>query len=363
MSFHQPSVWLLLALAVLPLLWWLHRGGRMRGAIAYSSVGVLEQAGSSWAVRVRAIVPALRAAALVVLVVCMARPQKANEHARVFAEGIAIQLIIDRSGSMEAEDFKLQGRTVTRLEAVKKVVEDFIDGGDELPGRPDDLIGLITFATYADSLCPLTLDHGFLLDAVRQTRVSPVEEDRATAIGDALALAVERMNSVDEQAFTTAERRIKGKVIVLLTDGESNAGEIDPMTAARMAAALGLKVHTIAAGTGSGAVPVTVTDPFGRTMRQLMQVSVDEETLQEIAQITGGQFFRATDTRTLRGVYEQIDTLERTRIQERRYSDYRELAVEGLRLGSLNIPPLLSVVMVLLVVEILLSNTRFRTLP
>ncbi len=363
MSFHQPSVWFLIALAALPFLWWLHRGGRMRGAIAYSSVGIMEQARPSWAVRVRGIVPALRALALVVLVVCLARPQKANERARVFAEGIAIQLIIDRSGSMEAEDFKLAGRPVTRLEAVRKVVEDFIDGGDDLPGRPDDLIGLITFATYADSLCPLTLDHSFLLDAVRQARVSPVEEDRATAIGDALALAVERMNSIDEQAFSTAERTIKGKVIVLLTDGESNAGEIDPLTAARMGAALGLKVHTIAAGTDSGAVPVTVTDPFGRTMKQLMPVSVDEDTLKQIAGITGGQFFRATDTSTLRGVYEQIDTLERTKIQERRYSDYRELAVEGLRLGGFNVPPLLSVVMVLLVAETLLANTRFRTLP
>jgi Ca-activated chloride channel family protein len=363
MSFHQPSAWFLLLLAALPVLWWLHRGGRRRGAIAYSSLAIVEQAGSTWAVRARGVVPALRALAIAVLIVALARPQKANEHSRVFAEGIAIQLVIDRSGSMEAEDFKIEGRTVTRLEAVRKVVEDFIGGGEDLPGRPDDLIGLITFATYADSLCPLTLDHDFLLEAVRQTRVSPVEEDRATAIGDALALAAERMNSVDAQDFAGTDRTIKGKVIVLLTDGESNAGEIDPLTAARMAAALGLKVHTIAAGSGSGMVPVRVTDPLGRTRRQMMPVSVDEETLKEIAAITGGQFFRAEDTGALRAVYEQIDTLERTKIQERRYSDYRELAVEGVRLAGLNLPPLLGVVMALLVLESLLANTRFRTLP
>ncbi len=368
MTFHDPSVWLLCLLALVPLLWWRWSGGRRRTSVLFSSVAPLAEAGTTWAVRLRWVVPAARSLALALLIVCVARPQKPNERTRVLTEGVAIQLIVDRSGSMLAEDFDLGGRPVSRLDAVRRVVCDFVEGGDDLPGRPDDLIGLITFATWADSLCPLTLDHRHLVEAVRQTEVSADEKDRATAIGDAIALGVERMAGLEARSGAEARpegaSKIKSKVMVLLTDGESNAGDIDPLTAARMAAALGIKVHTIGAGTASGRAPIPFRNPFtGETLQRMVPVSIDERTLREIASITGGEFFRATDSRTLREVYARIDELERTEIAERRYVDYRELTVEPLRLGGLGFPPLLAVVLVVLGVEVLLANTRFRTLP
>ncbi len=362
MSFHQPSVWFLLLLGLLPLLWWSRRGGRGRSTVAFSSIGLLGLAGASWAVRLRWLVTALRDSALAVLIICLARPQTADEHAHVFTEGIAIQMVIDRSGSMLAMDFEIDGRPVSRLEAVKAVVEDFVDGGDTLPGRPDDLIGLITFATWADGMSPLTLDHRYLITAVRQTEVSAIEEDRATAIGDAIALGVERMAGLDTELG--GDRRIKSKVMVLLTDGESNAGDIDPITAAKMAEAFDIKIYTIGAGTDRASAPVPMTDPFsGRRAMRRVPVSIDEETLRKIAESTGGRYFRATDADSLQEVYARIDELERTEIQQRRYTDYQELAVESVKLGGVTLPPLLSMAIVILGLQIVLANTRFRTLP
>ncbi len=358
MSFHEPSVWLLLLLVLLPLLWRRLAGSR-RPAIAFSSIDAAESVRPSWAARLRWAVPALRSACLVVLIVCVARPRKANEHTRVFSEGVAIQLVVDRSGSMLADDFELQGRKADRLTVVKKVVEDFVAGTGGLPGRPDDLIGLITFATYADSLCPLTLDHDHLIAAVRQTQISPSNEDRATAIGDAIALGAERMAAL-EQRGDLGGSRIKSRVMILLTDGESNAGDIDPITAAKMAAAFDIRIYTVGAGTPRG--EVIVKDPYtGVPMK--VNVTIDEKSLREIAEITGGQYFRATDSRTLEDVYARIDALERTRIEQERFTDYKELAVESASLGGVRLPPLLGVVMALLALEIILANTRFRTLP
>ncbi len=362
MSFQSPSAWFLVLLGLLPLLWWSRRGGRGRGAVAFSSVGLAGLAGATWAVRLRWLVTALHDAAIVVLIICLARPQRADEHTRVFTEGIAIQMVIDRSGSMLAMDFTIDGRDVTRLEAVKNVVEDFVDGGDSLPGRPDDLIGLITFATWADSMSPLTLDHRHLIEAVRRTEVSAVEEDRATAIGDAIALGVERMAGLDTELG--GDRRIKSKIMVLLTDGESNAGDIDPVTAAKMAEAFDIRIYTIGAGTDRAWAPVPTTDPFsGRRVMRRVPVSIDEATLQEIAELTGGQYFRATDGDSLQEVYARIDELERTEIEQRRYTDYEEMAVESVKLGWVTLPPLLSIALVALGLHVVLANTRFRTLP
>ncbi len=358
MSFHQPSVWLLLLLAFVPLLWRRLAGSR-RPAIAFSSIGAAERVRPSWAARLRWIVPGLRTACLVVLIVSVARPRKADEHTRVFSEGVAIQLVVDRSGSMLATDFELAGRKTDRLTVVKKVVEDFVAGSGGLPGRPDDLIGLITFGTFADSLCPLTLDHDHLIAAVRQTQISPSNEDRATAIGDAIALGAERMAGLEERADLGADR-IKSRVMILLTDGESNAGDIDPITAAKMAAAFDIRIYTIGAGTAAGVV--NVTDPYtGRPLT--VSVTIDEETLRQIAELTGGQYFRATDSRALEEVYARIDELERTRIEQQRYTDYNQLAVEPVSVAGVGLPPLLAVVIVLLGLEIILANSRFRTLP
>ncbi len=363
MTFHQPSVWLFLLLLALPIIAWRNRGGRRRSAVTFSSIGPLMAVGASWAVATRWVVPALRWAAVIVLIVCFARPQKANEHTRVLTEGIAIQLVIDRSGSMLAEDFGDERRRVSRLATVKAVVREFVAGGDELQGRPDDLIGLITFATYADSMTPLTLDHDFLLDAVAVTEVSPSNEDRATALGDAIALGVERIAGL-EKGRPEIDRRIKSRIMVVLTDGENNAGDIDPITAAKMAAAFDIKVYTIGAGSDAGFALVPVKDSFtGKLVRRRIPVSIDERTLREIADITGGRYFRATDHVTLQEVYKQIDELERTRIEQRRYTDYGEFAVEPIRLAGVTVPPLLTVVVVLLGLSLVLANTRVRTLP
>jgi Ca-activated chloride channel family protein len=364
MTFHQPSAWLLLLLVLLPLLWWRRSRGRARSTIVFSSIEPLQRAGTTWAVRLRWVVPALRGLALALLIVCVARPQKANERTRILTEGIAIQLVVDRSISMLATDFELKGRKVNRLDAVKKVVREFIDGGAGLPGRPDDLIGMITFASYADSRCPLTLDHGYLLDAVDQTEVSSRRDDLSTAIGDAVALGVERIMSLGDRPDLAADRRIKSKVMILLTDGEHNAGDIDPITAAKMAAAFDIKLYTIGAGTDLGFQKVRWRNgDTGRYERVNIRATLDEETLAEMAETTGGRSFRANNSETLQEVYAQIDELERTEIEQQRYSDYREMSVEAVKLGRVPLPPLLSVVVVLLALNIFLANTRFRTLP
>jgi Ca-activated chloride channel family protein len=283
----------------------------------------------------------------------------------VFTEGVAIELVVDRSGSMRAQDFTLDGRSVSRLDAVKRVVQQFVTGGERLPGRPDDLIGLIVFARYADSRCPLTLDHEHLTETVRATQfvgAAEREQEDGTAIGDAIGLAVERLSSLDERVKVRSADVIKSKVIVLLTDGENNAGDLEPAVAADMAAALGIRIYTIGAGTESGYAPVPV-DIGGRIVSQRMRVSIDEKTLREIARRTGGLYFRATDTDSLEEIYARIDELERTEIEQQRYTEYHELAVEPWRLGPLPLPPLLAMVLILLAAEVLLTATRFRTLP
>ncbi|MHC5003394.1 MAG: vWA domain-containing protein [Planctomycetota bacterium] len=365
MSFHPESLWWLLLLPAGLLAWWRWWSPRRRPAVTFSDIGAARRAGASWAVRLRWIVPALRTAAIVLLVVALARPRLADEQSRVFTEGVAIELVVDRSGSMRAVDFELDGQRTSRLEAVKRVVEQFVLGGSSLPGRPDDLIGLIVFARYADSRCPLTLDHDHLIDTVRTTQFVGVQnrdEEDGTGIGDALGLAVERLQSLDQRVEVRSADRIESKVIILLTDGENNVGDLDPLTAADMAAAFGIRVYTIGAGTDAAFAPVPVT-VGGRTVTRRMAVGLDEQTLRGIADRTGGRYFRATDTDSLEEIYARIDELERTEIEQRRYTDYQELAVEPTRLGGLAVPPLLAVVLLLLGLEVLLTSTRLRTLP
>jgi Ca-activated chloride channel family protein len=344
---------LLLPLAVLP--WWRLLDGRMRGRVEFSSIGLLSACTGSLWVRLRFLPPLLRSVAILLLVACLARPGKADEQTRVFVEGIAIELVVDRSGSMRALDFTIGGRSVDRLAAVKRVVRDFVEGGDGLPGRPNDLIGLIAFARFPDTLCPLTLDHGHLLAALDAIRMPEDRGEDGTAIGDALALAVERMRDLEDR------REIKSRVVVLLTDGENNAGAIDPRMAAEIARAYGVRVYTIGMGTrGFAKVPVQF---MGRTVLRDELVSIDEDTLREIAKATGGEYFRATDTDSLRRIYETIDALERTRTEQRRYRQFRDYATEPFRLGGVALPPLLLLPLLLLAGDLLLSATRLRSVP
>ena len=360
LGFHPGSEWLLLLLILVPLAW-VPRWRRRRAELTFSSVKVLEPAGKSWVSRLWWLPTTLRTLGLIVLVVCIARPIRANERSRVSVEGVAIQSVIDRSGSMAAMDFIIDGGRVDRLTAVKKVLREFVEGGDDLEGRPTDLVGLVAFARYADTASPLTLDHPHVLNALDAVEIAMNRNEDGTAIGDAVALAVERLRELEERG-DDAGRKVKSKVIVLLTDGENNVGDIDPETAAEIAAAFDVTLYAIGVGS-DGAAPIQVRDPFGRMVTQRIPVSIDEETLTKMADTTGGKYFRATDTEGLKEIYEEINRLEKTTTEEQRYKLYRDLAVKPLKMGGLHVPPLLLLALILLATEQLLIHTRFRTLP
>ncbi|MDX2197604.1 MAG: VWA domain-containing protein [Phycisphaerae bacterium] len=309
--------WLLALLALLPLVAWWRGGNRRRGALLYSDVATVASAAKS-AIHWPALLPLLRMAALAALIIACARPQRADESSRTYAEGIAIQMVVDVSSSMRDEDLSVSGKRFTRLDVVKSVFRDFVLGrGSDLPGRPNDLIGMIRFARFADSVCPLTLDRSHLNRLIAETQTAiPNSPDDGTAIGDGLALAAERMKDLKRFSGSGDQYKITSRVIILLTDGENNAGEIEPVKAGELAATLGLKVYTILAGTGA-------MSAFGRR-------PVDDQELKQIAELTGGRYFHATDAAALREIYAEIDRLERTKTEERRFERYGELAAPWL---------------------------------
>jgi Ca-activated chloride channel family protein len=301
---------LLLALLAVPVFL---ASRRAPGRVLVSSIRALPAA-RGWRTRLSFLPDALLALALVGLAVALAGPRAGDRSTRVHREGIAIVMAVDTSGSMRALDLSSPGEERTRLDAVKAVSRQFVQGGGGLRGRPDDEVGLVTFARYADTRCPLTLDHSQFAAIAEASRIVTRGDEDGTSIGDALALSVERLRAAPARS----------KVIVLLTDGVNNAGAVDPQAAARMAEEAGVKVYTIGAGT-NGVAPVRVTDPFtGQSVLRGMPVEIDEALLQEIASTTGGQYFRATDAAALRQIYGQIDRLERTRVAEDRFLAYRE---------------------------------------
>lgn len=360
-GFHESSAWWLLLALLAPVALWRAFAPRSRGAIGFPSAALLRAAGASTVARLRWLPALLRTAALVLLAICIARPIKANEQTRVFVEGIAIEMVVDRSSSMLALDFQKEGRRADRLEALKDVGTGFVAGGEGMPGRPNDLIGLIAFARYADSLCPLTLDHDYLVQVLQQVEAAGERAEDGTAIGEAVALAAERLRDATDRA-TGEIPKPKSKAIILMTDGENNAGDIDPMTAAEICKTYGITLYAIGMGT-IGEAPYPMKTPFGGTQLVPMQVKIDEKLLKEMASATGGQYFRATDTRSLQRIYETIDALEKSATEQRRYLQYRDLAVEPMELAGLRLPPLLLVVFGLVALDILLAATRWRTLP
>ncbi len=355
--------WVLLGLSVLPVLWWPWLSPRRRAAIRYSSVSGLRRATTTWAARARYLLPALRTLAVMLLIVSVARPRRADRQTRIQTEGIAIQLVVDRSSSMAQLDFLDDaGRPMSRLAAVKQVVKSFVAGdGDVLGGRPDDLIGLIAFAHYSDTECPLTRDHQHLVRAVDRVTIPRTRDEDGTAIGDALMLAVERIRNIGRRLGQSGDFTVQSRVIILLTDGEQNRGKFDPVQAAEVAAAMGVKVYTI------GAAPhfkqQTVGGLLFRPQTVQVPVQIDEESLTKVAELTGAKYFRATDTRSLTQIYAEIDQLERTVVDEQRYEVYEELANAWFRLGGLSIPPPLLIALALIALEIILANTRFRKIP
>lgn len=286
---------------------------RLPSSLIYSSLSLAEAAPRSLRVRLSTLPAMLFGIATLCLAIAMAGPRTGDATTKVKRDGIAIMLVIDRSGSMEARDFVTDDYSVSRLDAVKSALQDFVIGNNSNSGRPNDLIGAVAFGTYADGVCPLTLDHNNLMSIINDLQVARVQTEAATAIGEGLALATERLRGHPAES----------KVIVLLTDGVNNAGEIEPVQAADLAAILGIKVYTVGAGT-TGIAPMPVRRPDGRAVLRPTPVEIDERTLAEIAKRTGGRYFNAKNAKGLAESYAAIDALERTEITEIRYMQYKE---------------------------------------
>jgi len=303
------------------------------GILRFSSLGYFKRIEQGSSVKYRHILIALRVLVIILLVFALARPQSGKAHSKVTTEGIDIVLALDVSGSMLAEDFQLKNKRRNRLYVAKEVVKDFIEW------RENDRIGMVVFAGQAYTQCPLTLDYDVLLQFLEKVEIGMVED--GTAIGSAIGVCVNRLKS----------SKAKSKVVILLTDGRNNAGGIDPLTAAELSKTFGMKIYTVGAGT-KGLAPYPVKNLFGLKTYRSIQIDIDEEGLTEIAKITGGKYFRATDTASLKEVYRQIDSLEKTKMEEAKYTEYSELFI------YLLIPAL-----GILLFEVVLANTRFRRIP
>lgn len=352
------SPWYFLLLLLVPLAAWrLFAAGR-KAAVRFSSLGLAKQLPRTFRQRLIWLPKALTLAAIAFVIIGLARPREGREQTVVDSEGIAIEMVVDSSGSMQAMDFKIDGENVDRLTAIKNVAGKFVAGGDELKGRFNDLVGLITFAGYADGESPPTLDHSFLVAQLNNTQIVTARSEDGTAIGDAISLAIEKLNALDARQ----EEKVSSKVIILLTDGENNAGALEPIQAAELAQTMGIKVYTIGVGT-KGQAPVPVIDSFtGRRMIQMMPVNIDEETLQKVASLTGGKYFRATDTDSLEKIYAEIDAMEKTKVEAQHFVDYQELAIQPYRASGITLPPMLLIALMLLAARVALEQTWLREL-
>ncbi len=352
--FYSP--WYFLLLLVVPLIAWRLFAARRKPTVRFSSVKLVRSLKPTLRQRLSWVPGALTIAAIICMIVGLARPRQGRQQTITDSEGIAIELVVDRSGSMQAMDFKIDGKNVDRLTAIKNVAGKFIIGGEGLDGRFSDLVGLITFAGYADGETPPTLDHEYLVSQLNNKQIVTQRSEDGTAIGDAISLAVEKLNALDARQ----KEKVKSKVIILLTDGENNAGQLDPIQAAELAQTMGIKVYTIGVGT-RGQAPIPVTDPFsGRQTFQWMPVNIDEATLEKVASLSGGKYFRATDTDSLAKIYSEIDTLEKTKVEAHQFVDYQELAVQSFRAGRWTLPPILLVAILLLTARVLLQQTWLR---
>ncbi|MGI8821300.1 MAG: VWA domain-containing protein [Chthoniobacterales bacterium] len=339
-EFSFASPWLLLLLLALPLLAYLRGQRGPAAALIFSSTGILRGLGKSSAARAGRFLRALLFLALAIFTIALARPRLGKNLTQVEASGIDIMLVLDLSGSMMIKDFTVGGDQATRVEATKEVTRKFIEG------RPNDRIGIIAFAGRPYVVSPMTLDHDWLLQNLERIRVGLVED--GTAIGSATAAAANRLN----------DKGSKSRAIVLLTDGENNAGKVPPTTAAEAVKALHIHFYAIGAGiNGVAPAPIMssrgfVTDLSGNILYQNQPVHFNEAGLREMAQIAGGRFFRATDTRSLEQIFSDIDQLEKSTVTMKKFQQYRDLFPVCIMAGC-----------GLLLAQLLLSQTIWRKLP
>jgi Ca-activated chloride channel family protein len=330
MRFANP--WLLLLALALPLwLWWERRSAR-GGGLRFSSVGTAQSLPSFWSALGPSLLLVLRGATLVLFVAALARPQLARSESRVKTEGIDIVLVVDISGSMWARDYERGGRPESRIDAVKDVVREFIRS------RSNDRIGMVVFGTRAYVASPLTLDHDWLERNLDRVKIGLVEGN--TAIGAGIGTAVNRLR----------DTRARSKVIVLLTDGGENVHTPPALEAAKAAQEFNVRIYTVGAGSDYKG-PMKVFDDDGN-FRGMMQGDLDEDLLKQIATVTGGQYFRAADTASLRKTYAQIDAMEKQKVETLAYEEWREL-----------FPWFLAPGLGCLLLAVTLEHTRLRRLP
>jgi Ca-activated chloride channel family protein len=340
LTFAQP--WLLLLLLAIPLLaYWRGKAGPA-AALTFSSTTALRSIGKSSAARAGKFLRSLFLISLALLTIAMARPQLGKSLTQVEASGIDIMVVLDVSGSMLTKDFTVGGESATRIDAIREVTRKFIEG------RPNDRIGIIAFAGRPYVVSPMTLDHDWLIKNLDRVRIGLVED--GTAIGSAIAAAANRLN----------DKHSKSRVIVLLTDGENNTGKIPPNTAAEAVKALKIKFYAVGAGI-NGVAPTPVfnpqngkplTDMFGNVVYQNQRVHFNEAGLKEVAKIADGEFFRATDTKSLEQIFGDIDKLEKTTVSVKKYQQYRDL-----------FPGLIMAGCGLFIAQILLAQTIWKKLP
>jgi Ca-activated chloride channel family protein len=358
------SAWVLISLLFLPGIVYLKRRRQRPAAVKFPSLKDIRQCPVSWRQRLRPVLNVGRVACIALLIAALARPRKGTVLSEISTEGVAIEVVADHSGSMQAE-MDYFGETLNRFEVVKRVFADFIAGNKKnLAGRSGDLIGLITFAQFADTTCPLVLSHNVLLEFLKKTEIVRLRSEDGTAIGDAIALAAARLKKAEEELQQRRARlieadqqkdsrqsgfNIRSKIIILLTDGINNAGRYDPVAAAELAKEWGIKIYAI--GIGSAQAYTTIQTPLGTYKMPAMQ-NLDEGLLRTIAERTGGLYGRADDAETLLKIVEKINKLEKTEVKTIQYAQYSE-HFGPLALGAL----------VMLILEILGGCTIFRKIP
>jgi len=333
------SPWVLLLLLLLPLLAWQMIRKKKHPAVKFSSLSGMRDYGVSWRQRLRPLLVILRIICVACLIFALARPRKGTMISHISTEGVAIQMVVDRSGSMQAE-MAYGDKMLNRLEVVKRVFADFVKGdGREFKGRGSDMIGLVTFARYPDTVCPLVQNHDVLIQFLKNTNIVRLQSEDGTAIGDAIALAAARLYKAEDElkrrnaaaagqsGGDESDFKIKSKVIVLLTDGINNAGKYHPLEAAALAAKWGIKIYAI--GVGGGQSFTTIQTPLG-TYKMPAGQELDERLLKRIAEETGGFYARAEDADGLKDICRKIDELEKTKVTSVQYTVCREILNMGM---------------------------------